>query len=207
MREVSVNIFLLSGVVSLVVIGLYVCLFKAVVKNNIIENSFKSLIVTICGLCVFINTLYFLNVIPPIPLSLEEAVVAHEVVRIDDAYEVTVPDRGFFASFDPKNKITKRPGQPIYMYTSVFAPTRISTNIQHIWQKKDAEGKWQTRSTIPFAISGGRDGGYRGYTLSSQVDAGKWRVLIALPNGQIIGLKSFTVELESTIPPTEKKLF
>ena len=44
------------------------------------------------------------------------------------------------------------------------------------------------------AIAGGREGGYRGYTIKQRVMPGDWRVDVETPEGRIIGRVSFRVE-------------
>ncbi len=68
-------------------------------------------------------------------------------------------------------------GQPLYAYTAVFAPVKLSTRITHSWQHYDAKRKrWVAVSNVSYPINGGRDGGYRGYTIKSHPDTGEWRV-------------------------------
>ena len=43
------------------------------------------------------------------------------------------------------------------------------------------------------SIAGGRDGGYRGYSLTT-VNSGNWRVNIETERGQLIGRVKFKVE-------------
>ena len=45
-----------------------------------------------------------------------------------------------------------------------------------------------------MAISGGREGGYRGYTIKQRVMPGDWRVDAETAEGRIIGRVSFRVE-------------
>ena len=49
------------------------------------------------------------------------------------------------------------------------------------------------RSEVREAI-GGRDGGYRGYSIKNDVTAGKWRVNVKTGDGKLIGRVGFTVE-------------
>ena len=97
-------------------------------------------------------------------------------------------------------------GNPVYFYSAVFAPTRITeTRIVHHWQYFDEKnGAWGTRSRIEFSISGGRDGGYRGYSLKTNMEPGLWRVRVETTRGQVLGQKSFWVE-ETNVPVALKE--
>ena len=47
---------------------------------------------------------------------------------------------------------------------------------------------------IPIAIAGGRERGYRGYTVKQRVTPGNWRVDVETAEGRVIGRVSFRVE-------------
>jgi hypothetical protein len=46
---------------------------------------------------------------------------------------------------------------------------------------------------VRFSIMGGREGGYRGYSVKSTPRAGRWRVNIETPDGLLIGRVPFVV--------------
>jgi hypothetical protein len=86
------------------------------------------------------------------------------------------------------------PGEKLALYSAVFAPIRMTTQITHRWQWWDSRSKhWQTLSKVSFAISGGRENGYRGYSLKSGLRAGDWRVNIDSADGRLIGRLAFNV--------------
>ena len=80
------------------------------------------------------------------------------------------------------------------MYTAIFAPSGLSVTVLHEWQYwNDREDAWVTAETVPFYIVGGRDGGYRGYSVKSGLEPGSWRVNVITQYGQTIGRVSFQV--------------
>ena len=62
-----------------------------------------------------------------------------------------------------------------------------------------------SRSRVVFSIVGGRDGGYRGYSLKTNMESGWWRVRVETTRGQVLGQAQFTVETVSSLPVLEKK--
>ena len=44
-----------------------------------------------------------------------------------------------------------------------------------------------TDTTVNLSVAGGRDGGYRTYSIMQNLAAGKWRVNVTTPSGQLIG--------------------
>jgi len=80
----------------------------------------------------------------------------------------------------------------------VFAPTRLSTDIYHSWEHYDeAKGDWVEHLRSSYGISGGRDDGYRGYTLVQNYADGKWRCSVETERGQVLGREEFTVDSQN----------
>lgn len=202
LHEISARVFVLSGVVSLLAIGALLGLLLRVMPAREQEWK-KTLTASIGGIFLFVNIFYFANIIPPIPLSLKEAGVYHSVTRtVDNAYMVSYEQNKWPLFFgQTSSTFHKNPGEWVYFYSSVFAPTDLDTNIFHSWQYYDeSTGKWKEWSRIGFPITGGRDGGYRGYSMKTNVVPGLWRVQVETARGQILGRVKFTV-VESPEPP------
>ena len=88
-----------------------------------------------------------------------------------------------------------RAGEDLYVFTQIFAPTKLETTINHNWQwYNEAERSWENRDTIPISISGGRADGYRGFSRKSSLEYGLWRVKTTTPNGQVLGFTRFEVQ-------------
>ena len=97
--------------------------------------------------------------------------------------------------------------EPVYIFSSVFAPTRINTDIFHQWYYFDtSQNKWITSTRVGFPIIGGTDGGYRGYSLKKNVRPGTWRVEVVNTHNQILGRLTFTIEDVSSPPMLEKNM-
>jgi hypothetical protein len=191
-KKIGPGVFILSGVISLLVIYGYVRLFEKFAQSGF-KNIKIDIFRLVSGVFVLVNILYFTNIIPPIPLSLKDADVYHYIERSGSQYTVLDEKRSFFDRITLHEKVRIQPGESLYLFSSVFAPTRLSTQIVHEWQFKDKKGKWVTSSKIPFGITGGSDTGYRGYSVKSGLKEGEWRVNIETPRGQIIGRKNFKV--------------
>lgn len=187
--------FLAGGALTLIVTGAYAFFAQRVIPEFLDEDR-KKVARNIFAAFVVINVLYFMNAIPPLPLALRDAGVFHSVTRKGGAYEVTYEPLSWDKFYWRYNKIfhyTK--GEVVYVYTAVFAPSGISTTLIHEWQQYDERSdQWVTHENIGFAISGGREGGYRGYTLKQDIAPGEWRVNVKTTQGLIIGRVSFYLE-------------
>ncbi len=54
--------------------------------------------------------------------------------------------------------------------------------------------EWITSDRTNYKISGGRDGGYRGYTLKKNIQPGLWRIDVETDREQLLGRVSFEIE-------------
>lgn len=208
LHAVGPLIFLMSGVVSLCIITLFLFLLNKNIPERI-APALKTTVVSIAGIFVFLNGAYFLNLLPPLPLSLKSAGVYHRIVRQDDgAYLLSGEPRAWYQAYLRYNTIYhKVEGEPIYVFTSVFAPTDLSVGIIHEWQRYDVTlGEWSTFNTVAFQIAGGREGGYRGYSVAYAPVDGDWRVNVRTNYGQLIGRVNFTIISASSTPPLSVKV-
>ena len=192
-------LFLLSGVVA---IGLAALLLFALSKvSPELERKERTRSArSIAVIWSVITVLYFTNLIPPLPLALKDAGVYHEIKKASDGtYTLTGEPRTWYESILPiPATYHKKPGESVYVYTAVFAPTGLSTPITYVWQYFDPKlSAWVTKGMFNLKINGGRDGGYRGYSLKSNPQQGRWRVSVVTTTGLVIGRISFDV-VEST---------
>lgn len=189
-------VFILSGIISLGVISLigYGLRLSAPQKFQSYKHHATAIIVLIYGT---FNLLYFLHMIPPIPLSIKEMIVAHQVVpRSPNGFTVTYEPSRWYQLFNDNNPTYHRVGsEPIYIYTAIYTPTQLRTAIIHEWAfYNSAQEKWQVASSIQYPISGGREQGYRGYSVKTNIQPGQWRVTVKTQNGQILGRTKFDIE-------------
>ena len=82
----------------------------------------------------------------------------------------------------------------VYAFASVFAPTDLETTILHDWEFYDEqEGEWTSTGKVVYQITGGRDGGFRGFSFKDNVQPGHWRVNVETQRGQLLGRKTFEI--------------
>jgi hypothetical protein len=137
--------------------------------------------------------LHIVNAIPPVPLVKKEMLVAHDLQKRSGGYVMAVesPDWQFWRS---SSTIFHRQGdERVYCFTSVFVPRGIETTLRHRWQRWDRSKGWVDAGSVPFRITGGREGGYRGYTYKSNATPGRWRVLAESEGGATVGIVQFEV--------------
>ena len=80
------------------------------------------------------------------------------------------------------------------MASAVFAPAKLTESIFHEWAYFDeTRRRWTPTDRLPFTVIGGRDLGYRGYSLKKNIFPGTWRVDVTTSRGQLIGRIIFNV--------------
>lgn len=194
LRRIGDWMFVLSGVVSVVVIALFLALLRKIMPE-IIRREGRDVLISLACIFIAFNTLYFTNAIPPLPLSLKEAGVYHGLSRAGNTYTLLAEPSPWYKKYLTNSSVFHRaPGESVYAFSAVFAPNGLETVIYHEWQRYDEElGEWINKGVSEFPIRGGRDGGYRGYTLKYDVEAGSWRVNVRTMSGQVVGRVSFLI--------------
>lgn len=197
------GLFVASGLIAGLLLFLYFLLLQKLIPS--IREDQVSIFSLIGFLFIFMNGLYFLNVIPPIPLVLRDAGVYHALERTGDDYLVLDEDRGFIERLIPGTTVRTTELEQIFAYSAIAAPAELRTSIVHEWQYFDpAEKEWVTKSTVSFIISGGREQGFRGYSMKSRLEEGRWRVNVKTLRNQTIGRIHFkTVTVSKPVKTIE----
>ncbi len=199
-------IFVVSGVIALLIF-LLALRGVAVFAKEEVEKSRYSLYAVVTIVLITFNFLYFNNMIPPIPLSLKEIGIYHDIERTRAGeYRLSYEKAPWYAFGKKTGAVFHRVGdEPVLAFSSVFAPTRLDTDVLHRWSYYDEVRKeWVSSTVVGFPISGGRSEGYRGYSIKQGVFPGKWRVDVETLRGQIIGRFTFKVVDAPKAPPLKR---
>jgi hypothetical protein len=191
-------VFLLSGVLSLVLLKFFLVLMTRISRTRSVP--LKEIWISVVVIFFGMNALYFTNIIPPLPLSLSDGGVYYSVSRsLGGEYLLESEKARWIDYLKPSTDMHIEQGQPLFVFTAVFSPARLDTDIVHEWQNFIEEnGEWVTTSRISLHITGGREEGFRTYSVS-RVSQGKWRVNIKTPSGQTIGRVNFTAKLGNSL--------
>jgi hypothetical protein len=194
-------VFLGSGAAAAALFAGHLWLLSIVGKKRLVE-SVRGIAIRAIAVLLLVNGAYFAGILPPLPLSLQDIGIYHGLVKSGGSYVLQAEDAPPAWQFWKVPTLNVVPGTPLYAYSAVFAPVRLATGVVHVWQRRGTyAGAWTTVARIEFPISGGRDGGYRGYSTISSLEPGEWRVSVETPSGQVIGRERFDVA-ESVAVPT-----
>jgi uncharacterized membrane protein YgdD (TMEM256/DUF423 family) len=161
------------------------------------------------GIPLFVGMLYFLNLIPAVPLTLRDSGVYHIVTRTPSGIYIGQKevDERFLAKFRRQVFHMTEYDTGVYFFSSVGAPADVSAPLRHVWEYYDpATDKWVTSTTVSFEVSGGRAEGYRAYSKKENVTPGLWRVTVKVDNNRIIGRMRFYIEEGENVELKEIRL-
>lgn len=190
-HSIEVWTFLMGAGVSLVVAVTYYAVLARLVPKLRVHT--RSVLFSWTLVSAALSALYFYNLIPPVPVSLREAGIYHNVQRIGGAYQLDSEPESVWQRFLPGQVIHEDSDGKIYAYTAIYTPKDLNIPIYHEWQRYDTEhGTWVTSDRLSFSMTGGSQQGYRGYTFKTHLQPGEWRVNVETARGQIIGRIPFT---------------
>jgi hypothetical protein len=200
-HKISAWVFVLSGVISLVVILGFIYILVKVTKERFYKHTFRvSLAVGI--IFVGMNVLYFTNIIPPLPLSLKDSGIYHSLSRDSNGgYVVGEEVEGWSRYFKLYSDLHIVSGDTVYAFSAVFSPAAFNTGVVHEWQWLNSKtNDWVTESKVNLPVAGGRDGGYRTYSAQTALSEGHWRVNVLTSTGLVLGTLRFNVIYTNTEP-------
>ncbi len=142
---------------------------------------------------------YAFDMIPPVPLVKRDIAVGYAIDKVDGNYQLSQQPSSWWVFWrNASNDLYVAPGQRVYCFSSVFAPSGLKTRLYHVWQFHDKKIGWQTKSRVGFTLSGGRYNGFRGYTYKTDLQVGEWRVSVETENDKTVAVQEFSVKAESS---------
>jgi hypothetical protein len=206
-HKIGAGTFLISGFASLLFMLLFLHVLVRFSRERFYESR-KAIAFSILGIYLTMNLFYFANIIPPIPLSLKDSGVFHDIERKSDgSYVGEYEDYGWRGFLQMYSNYHYMAGDTVYAYSAIFSPSSLNINVTHEWQRYDETSeKWVSEGTVTLPVVGGRDGGFRTYSQRDDLSAGFWRVNVKTSNGLVIGRLRFEVIPVSSEPVLSEKL-
>lgn len=149
---------------------------------------------------------FYLKVLPAVPLNLHYSGfyknISSEIIEGEKYYTY---DGKINRNFDVQNfdsstflqrvVVPTSSEERLYFYSEIEAPIDFNFNVTHRWQYYNENKKaWQTVSEVTYPVSGGRVGGYRGYTYITNLQKGKYKVSVLVNGDRYIGSSSIVVK-------------
>lgn len=205
--RIGTGMFILSGFAAIAILSVLLYILSVTSRERFMKSR-KGMILSIGGIYLVFNLFYFQNIIPPLPLSIKELGVYHSVSRRENKYVLQYEPAPWYSPWRKIGRTFHRFGsEPVYVFSSVFAPTKLTATILHEWSYLDEKkGRWVSVTRIAYPIVGGSDGGYQGYSVKNSVFPATWRVDVITEKGQVIGRVRFRVVDAKEKPPLQTEL-
>lgn len=198
--KLGTGAFLLAGAVAVAVFALF-CIVLLVTGRKRFRGAAPRVFSGAAAVFVILNVLYFTHLLPPLPLSLRDVGVYHSLVRTADGYAASGEQEPWIDDLLGVAHVSVHAGEPVFVFSSVFTPVAIQTDIVHRWERWDSvQNRWMSAAVVGFPVTGGRDDGYRGFSEIDGIPEGQWRVSIETPAGAVIGRIAFDVTYVAAVP-------
>lgn len=146
-----------------------------------------------------LSTAYMFNVIPPVPLVKRDILVGTQLEKVAGQYLLQQDKAPLWAFWqDTINTVHINPGESVYCLSAIYAPSGLKARLYHRWQYYDAKKGWQNTPRIGFDVAGGRDNGFRGYTVKRNLTFGEWRVIVETENERTITVYPFEIRQKNS---------
>jgi hypothetical protein len=185
LKHMNAFIFLLAVALSY---GIFI-LVKKISRSDSLDT--RPVIGTFALLILF----YFLNIIPPVPLSKKEMGIYRSVSRSENVYQCSFQKPPWY-NFIKKSEKEFRyaQGDTAFCFSSIFAPTKLRKKIYHHWYHKNPKtGKYSQTDKMGYRLTGGRKEGYRGYTFKKNIQPGEWKVMLKTSDRKTLGITKFEI--------------
>ena len=223
-HAIGQTMFLVSGAVAVVIFAGFLWLLNRLSVAQLGEVKWQIAAGGI-GVYALVTGLYFLDVLPPLPLAMQNSGVYQAICHVPPRGAVrcigTAPGQNiartghvyYSAVEEPQSWSTWfgiprvvhiEEGKPVIVFGAVFAPVDLNTTTYYVWQRYDERrGVWKTVQRLENTLRGGRDRGYRSYTYKTNPAPGLWRVDVVTTDGRLIGRSRFAVENGPMTRPTK----
>ncbi len=165
-------------------------LLRSVVDRALLTRAMLAPAISVMGAFVIF---YALGWIPPVPLSVKEQGIYHQIEKRDGKFLLSFEKSWWKPWQNSDADFNAEVGDKIYFYAQIYSPTRISDQVAIRWLQKDAKGKWMPSDRIPMSVHGGRADGFRGFAFKNNYTPGEWQVRVETSSGIEISRLYFDV--------------
>jgi hypothetical protein len=200
---IGLTTFLISWVLTLVSIALIVVYLRK--QKDIAVKIEKVVVLPSTAILAVFAIAYWLQLVPPVPLSIKYMGIYHQVQRTPDGRYELLHQKPWWKFWQNGDQVfMASPGDKIFCYFRLYSPAKFKDEIRLHWLKKDPLRGWESQDKVPLRVSGGREEGFRGFGTKANYEPGNWRVQVETTEGREIGRVYFEI---NTSPPSEERQF
>jgi hypothetical protein len=163
---------------------------------------------------VVLVALYFLKVIPPVPLALTFIGIYHGVEQplrgapgfVTAGKYRLIHERPWYRFWHNGDQVFHaRSGDQIWCFMSIFAPNKFKDRINVHWHRyNEQKGEWVLWEKRPLPLGSGgemREAGWRTFRSKANYQPGDWKAEITTEDGRTIGSIKFAVLQDTRTEP------
>lgn len=152
--------------------------------------------------------LYFLHVVPPVPLSLKRIGVYHGAMRDGREIHLLARHSRLPDWLRPHGETTflAQPGDRLSLFVRVFAPRHFRDGIRVRWSWRDPHGNWHDTDAMPLTLVGGEAEGWCAVAWKDHWQPGRWRVRIVTDDDREVGRLDFHVVETTEDAPLDEEV-
>ena len=132
--------FLLSGGLAVVAFVLVLFVLRTIGADRL-RKAWWGIVMGAAGVFAVVNVFYFTNILPPLPLALSYGGVFHSVTKDGETYravaEPQTADNLVWSLAATAPVMRVQTGGSLSVYSAVFAPIQLKTNVVHRWRRYD----------------------------------------------------------------------
>lgn len=157
------------------------------------------------GLAAVLLLAWWLDMIAPVPLVLQDIAVGHDFVQQQGRYLLQVEPASAWQFWRTQaTSVHLDEGERLYGVSAVFAPRGVTAPLEHRWEVFQ-DGSWRVAYRNRFQSTGGRQRGFRGYSWVLNPMPGEWRFIVATQDGRTIAI--LPVHVERSVEAPGQRLF
>ena len=187
--------FLFSIACTIGVLAAYNHFLKIKIPN--VLNLKRRLIIPGVLTITLLFSFYLLGWIPPVPLAATHIGIYHHIEKKGDQYFLAHERPAWKIWHSGDQDFLAKPGDKIYFFAKLYSPSGFKDSVFLHWHFYDSKLGWSSTDRIPMAINGGREEGYRGYSVKQNYQEGEWKISVETTDGREIGRIYLTVRNSS----------
>jgi hypothetical protein len=137
--------------------------------------------------------MYWVGLIPPVPIAARTLGVYHRVERVGDEFRLSYEPSWWRPWRSDDRRFVAEPGDVVNVFFAIFAPTRFDDTVFVRWSFLDHASRWKDSDRIPIRITGGREAGFRGVATKENYTPGTWRAIVETRDGREIARLRFAI--------------
>ena len=154
LHSISRLTFLLSFAATLAILAYFVTVLRRRIGRTPLV---RRLLMPGIAVSVMFLLMYWVGLIPPVPIAARTLGVYHRVERVGDEFRLSYVPSWWRLWRSDDRRFVAEPGDVVHVFFAIYAPTRFDDTVFVRWSFLDRTSSWKDSDRIPIRITGGRE--------------------------------------------------